>query len=93
MTGYLAIFLVGVDVGLYVLPNDPYFFMRRKSNKKKAKKGKLAMILLSLAFMLTMGFITSYGILHIPVSRQMVRVISSVHWMRCHIVTENEVAN
>lgn len=70
--GYLAIFLVGVDVGLYVLPNDPYFFMSRKSNKKKAKKGKLAMILLSLAFLLTMGFITSYGILHIPVSRQMV---------------------
>lgn len=70
--GYLAIFLVGVDVGLYVLPNDPYFFMRKKSNKKKAKKGKLAMILLSLAFLLTMGFIISYGILHIPVSRQMV---------------------
>ncbi|KAF9123762.1 Glucosaminyl phosphatidylinositol (GlcN-PI) nositol acylation protein, partial [Mortierella sp. 14UC] len=69
--GYLAIFLVGVDVGLYVLPNDPYFFMRKKSNKKKAKKGKLAMILLSLFFLLTMGFITSYGILRVPVSRQM----------------------
>lgn len=71
--GYLAIFLVGVDVGLYVLPNDPYFFMRRKSNKKKAKKGKLAMILVSLCFLLCLGFTTSYGILQIPVSRQMVR--------------------
>ncbi|KAF9427861.1 Glucosaminyl phosphatidylinositol (GlcN-PI) nositol acylation protein [Podila epigama] len=67
--GYLAIFLVGVDVGLYVLPNDPYFFMRRKSNKKKAKKGKLAMILVSLCFMLCLGFMTSYGILQIPVSQ------------------------
>ncbi|KAG0362616.1 GWT1-domain-containing protein [Gamsiella multidivaricata] len=78
--GYLAIFLVGVDVGLYVLPNDPYFFMRRKSNKKKAKKGKLAMILLSLAFLLVMGFITSYGILHIPVSRQMAN-LSYFFWV------------
>lgn len=72
-TGYLSIFLVGVDVGLYVLPNDPYFFMRRKSNKKKAKKGKLAMILVSLCFLLCLGFMTSYGILQIPVSRQMVK--------------------
>ncbi|KAF9439089.1 Glucosaminyl phosphatidylinositol (GlcN-PI) nositol acylation protein [Entomortierella beljakovae] len=64
-------FAVGVNVGLYVLPNDPYFFARRKSNKKKAKKGKLAMILLSLEMLLCMGFITSYGILQIPVSRQM----------------------
>jgi len=70
--GYLAIFLVGVDVGLYVLPNDPYFFARKRSNKKKAKKGKLAMILASLGFLLCMGFMTSYGILRIPVSRQMV---------------------
>ncbi|KAK3848695.1 MAG: GWT1-domain-containing protein [Linnemannia gamsii] len=78
--GYLAIFLVGVDVGLYVLPNDPYFFMRKKSNKKKAKKGKLAMVLLSLLFLLTMGFITSYGILRIPVSRQMAN-LSYFFWV------------
>ncbi|KAI1294507.1 Glucosaminyl phosphatidylinositol (GlcN-PI) nositol acylation protein [Mortierella claussenii] len=78
--GYLAIFLVGVDVGLYVLPNDPYFFMRRKSNKKKAKKGKLAMVLLSLGFLLTMGFITSYGILRVPVSRQMAN-LSYFFWV------------
>ncbi|KAF9099127.1 Glucosaminyl phosphatidylinositol (GlcN-PI) nositol acylation protein [Mortierella sp. AD031] len=78
--GYLAIFLVGVDVGLYVLPNDPYFFMRRKSNKKKAKKGKLAMILLSLFFLLSMGFLTSYGILRIPVSRQMAN-LSYFFWV------------
>ncbi|KAF9925732.1 Glucosaminyl phosphatidylinositol (GlcN-PI) nositol acylation protein [Linnemannia zychae] len=78
--GYLAIFLVGVDVGLYVLPNDPYFFMRKKSNKKKAKKGKLAMILLSLFFLLSMGFITSYGILRVPVSRQMAN-LSYFFWV------------
>ncbi|KAF9995049.1 Glucosaminyl phosphatidylinositol (GlcN-PI) nositol acylation protein [Entomortierella chlamydospora] len=78
--GYLAIFLVGVDVGLYVLPNDPYFFMRRKSNKKKAKKGKLAMILVSLEFLLSMAFVTSYGILHIPVSRQMAN-LSYFFWV------------
>ncbi|KAK3822051.1 MAG: GWT1-domain-containing protein [Linnemannia elongata] len=78
--GYLAIFLVGVDVGLYVLPNDPYFFMRRNSNKKKAKKGKLAMVLLSLFFLLCMGFITSYGILHVPVSRQMAN-LSYFFWV------------
>ncbi|KAF9278195.1 Glucosaminyl phosphatidylinositol (GlcN-PI) nositol acylation protein [Mortierella antarctica] len=78
--GYLAIFLVGVDVGLYVLPNDPYFFMRRKSNKKKAKKGKLAMILLSLCFLLCLGFTTSYGILRIPVSRQMAN-LSYFFWV------------
>ncbi|KAI8598767.1 GWT1-domain-containing protein [Dissophora ornata] len=78
--GYLAIFLVGVDVGLYVLPNDPYFFMRKKSNKKKAKKGKLAMVLLSLTFLLTMGFTTSYGILRIPVSRQMAN-LSYFFWV------------
>ncbi|KAF9355637.1 Glucosaminyl phosphatidylinositol (GlcN-PI) nositol acylation protein [Mortierella sp. AD094] len=78
--GYLAIFLVGIDVGLYVLPNDPYFFMRRKSNKKKAKKGKLAMILVSLEFLLCMAFVTSYGILHIPVSRQMAN-LSYFFWV------------
>ncbi|KAG0327323.1 Glucosaminyl phosphatidylinositol (GlcN-PI) nositol acylation protein [Podila horticola] len=78
--GYLAIFLVGVDVGLYVLPNDPYFFMRRKSNKKKAKKGKLAMILVSLCFLLCLGFTTSYGILQIPVSRQMAN-LSYFFWV------------
>ncbi|KAG0049894.1 Glucosaminyl phosphatidylinositol (GlcN-PI) nositol acylation protein [Gryganskiella cystojenkinii] len=78
--GYLAIFLVGVDVGLYVLPNDPYFFMRKKSNKKKAKKGKLAMILVSLAFLLSMGFLISYGILQIPVSRQMAN-LSYFFWV------------
>ncbi|KAG0315462.1 Glucosaminyl phosphatidylinositol (GlcN-PI) nositol acylation protein [Dissophora globulifera] len=77
---YLAIFLVGVDVGLYVLPNDPYFFMRKKSNKKKAKKGKLAMVLVSLAFLLTMGFTISYGILRIPVSRQMAN-LSYFFWV------------
>ncbi|KAF9935733.1 Glucosaminyl phosphatidylinositol (GlcN-PI) nositol acylation protein [Mortierella alpina] len=78
--GYLAIFLVGVDVGLYVLPNDPYFFMRKKSNKKKPKKGKLAMILLSLLFLLCLGFTTSYGILRIPVSRQMAN-LSYFFWV------------
>ncbi|KAF8960380.1 Glucosaminyl phosphatidylinositol (GlcN-PI) nositol acylation protein [Entomortierella lignicola] len=78
--GYLAIFLVGIDVGLYVLPNDPYFFMRRKSNKKKAKKGKLAMILLSLEFLLCMAFLTSYGVLRIPVSRQMAN-LSYFFWV------------
>ncbi|GJJ69578.1 glucosaminylphosphatidylinositol acyltransferase [Entomortierella parvispora] len=78
--GYLAIFLVGVDVGLYVLPNDPYFFMRKQSNKKKAKKGKLAMILVSLGFLLCMGFMTSYGILRIPVSRQMAN-LSYFFWV------------
>ncbi|KAF9987665.1 Glucosaminyl phosphatidylinositol (GlcN-PI) nositol acylation protein [Modicella reniformis] len=80
VSSYLAIFLVGVDVGLYVLPNDPYFFMSRKSNKKKAKKGKLAMVLLSLTFLLTMGFTISYGILHIPVSRQMAN-LSYFFWV------------
>ncbi|KAG0198216.1 Glucosaminyl phosphatidylinositol (GlcN-PI) nositol acylation protein [Mortierella sp. GBA30] len=73
-------FFVGVDVGLYVLPNDPYFFMRRKSNKRKAKKGKLAMILVSLLFLLCMGFTTSYGILRIPVSRQMAN-LSYFFWV------------
>ncbi|KAF9107169.1 Glucosaminyl phosphatidylinositol (GlcN-PI) nositol acylation protein [Mortierella sp. AM989] len=98
--GYLAIFLVGIDVGLYVLPNDPYFFMRRKSNKKKAKKGKLAMILISLEFLLCMGFITSYGILHIPVSRQMAN-LSYFFWVitfntgfiQCFLMAEIAITN
>ncbi|KAF9581694.1 Glucosaminyl phosphatidylinositol (GlcN-PI) nositol acylation protein [Lunasporangiospora selenospora] len=78
--GYLAIFLVGIDVGLYVLPNDPNFFSRKKSSKRKAKRGKLAMILLSLGFLLCMGFLTSYGILRIPVSRQMAN-LSYFFWV------------
>ncbi|KAG0255452.1 Glucosaminyl phosphatidylinositol (GlcN-PI) nositol acylation protein [Mortierella polycephala] len=97
---YLAIFLVGVDVGLYVLPNDPYFFMRRKSNKKKAKKGKLAMILVSLAFLLCMGFTTSYGILRIPVSRQMANlsyffwvITFNTGYILCFLLAEIAITN
>ncbi|KAF9973019.1 Glucosaminyl phosphatidylinositol (GlcN-PI) nositol acylation protein [Actinomortierella ambigua] len=78
--GYLAIFLMGVDVGLYVLPNDPYFFSKRKISNKKPKKGKLAMILVSLLFLLSMGFLISYGILRIPVSRQMAN-LSYFFWV------------
>ncbi|KAG0229887.1 Glucosaminyl phosphatidylinositol (GlcN-PI) nositol acylation protein [Actinomortierella wolfii] len=78
--GYLAIFLVGVDVGLYVLPNDPYFFTKRKITNKKPKKGKLAMILASLLFLLSMSFMISYGILRIPVSRQMAN-LSYFFWV------------
>ncbi|KAF9164231.1 Glucosaminyl phosphatidylinositol (GlcN-PI) nositol acylation protein [Actinomortierella ambigua] len=78
--GYLSIFLMGIDVGLYVLPNDPYFFSKRKITNKKPKKGKLAMILVSLLFLLSMGFLISYGILRIPVSRQMAN-LSYFFWV------------
>ncbi|PWN51397.1 GWT1-domain-containing protein [Violaceomyces palustris] len=48
MPGYLAIFLLGLDLGHYVLPQDPYLAYRKPSlSRRKAKTGKLAMILAS----------------------------------------------
>jgi len=79
LPGYFAIFLLGIDAGLFILPPDPYFVDRAirpnsgKSPKLAAKPGKLATLLASWAVI----WWTVYGVLKGPfgfiVSRQSVR--------------------
>lgn len=57
MVGYLAIFYIGLDLGHYVLPLDPYFAYRKFSRRRsKPRTHKLAMILASLAILWWMGY-------------------------------------
>ncbi|PWN33097.1 GWT1-domain-containing protein [Meira miltonrushii] len=48
LPGYLAIFLLGLDAGHYILPRDPYLAYRRlTASREKEKTDKLAMLLIS----------------------------------------------
>ncbi|KAF6767261.1 GWT1 [Kalmanozyma brasiliensis GHG001] len=50
MVGYLAIFYIGLDLGHYVLPLDPYFAYRKlRRRRTRPRTDKLAMVLGSLA--------------------------------------------
>lgn len=51
IAGYLAIYLLGYDTGLYVLPPDPYFLRRRDKHNtyEKPNLGKLMNVLSSYA--------------------------------------------
>lgn len=57
MVGYLAIFYIGLDLGHYVLPLDPYFAYRKlRRRRSRPRTDKLAMVLASLAILWWMGF-------------------------------------
>ena len=52
LVGYLAIFVIGIDLGHYLLPLDPYQAFRRRSRTRlKEKTGKLSMLLASFAIL------------------------------------------
>lgn len=61
MVGYLAIFYIGLDLGHYVLPLDPYFAYRRwrRRRRARARTDKLAMVLASLAIVWWAGYALS----------------------------------
>lgn len=57
MPGYLAIFYIGLDLGHYVLPLDPYYAYRKlRRRRAKPKTDKLAMVLSSLAILYWLGY-------------------------------------
>ncbi|SNX84575.1 related to GWT1 - GPI-anchored wall transfer protein [Melanopsichium pennsylvanicum] len=61
MFGYLAIFYIGLDLGHYVLPLDPYLAYRKLSKRRaKPRTDKLAMVLASFAILYWMAFAASY---------------------------------
>lgn len=76
-SGYLAIYLLGYDTGLYVLPPDPYFIRRRDKHDlhENPNLGKLMNVLFSYA-VLWWGL---FGMIHLlmpeqyKVSRRLVR--------------------
>ncbi|TIB73479.1 hypothetical protein E3Q23_03000 [Wallemia mellicola] len=53
MVGYLCIYLFGLDIGLYSLPQDPYAYFRKRLTKKvaKDKRDKLLIILASFSIL------------------------------------------
>ncbi|PWN90677.1 GWT1-domain-containing protein [Acaromyces ingoldii] len=52
LPGYFALFLLGLDLGHYVLPRDPYLAYRRPSkSRQRAKTDKLAMVLASFSLL------------------------------------------
>ncbi|PWY99824.1 GWT1-domain-containing protein [Testicularia cyperi] len=57
LPGYLAIFYLGLDLGHYVLPLDPYFAYRKlRKRRLKPKTDKLAMVLASFAILWWAGY-------------------------------------
>jgi phosphatidylinositol glycan class W len=75
--GYLAIYLLGYDTGLYVLPPDPYYLHRKDKQHTHSKPniGKLLNVLFSYAVV----WWAAYGVLHLVLpakydtSRRLVR--------------------
>ncbi|CAD6573310.1 MAG: Glucosaminyl phosphatidylinositol (GlcN-PI) nositol acylation protein [Cyphobasidiales sp. Tagirdzhanova-0007] len=61
--GYLAIYLFGLDTGLYSLPPDPYFAYRSANTKTalKPKTGKLMSVIFSYATV----WWTVFGVIHL----------------------------
>ncbi|KAL7004610.1 Glucosaminyl phosphatidylinositol (GlcN-PI) nositol acylation protein [Cystobasidiomycetes sp. EMM_F5] len=64
--GYVAIYLIGYDTGMYTLPPDPYYAFRPvvKYKSAKAKIGKLVNVLLSYAA----TWWALFGVMHLCVS-------------------------
>ncbi|CAG8820468.1 4292_t:CDS:2, partial [Gigaspora margarita] len=78
--GYLSMFLIGLDIGHYILPVDPYYAIRQNRRaKKKPKPQKLAMILFSLVILFWLGFIFCI-VIGIPISRRIAN-LSYVFWV------------
>lgn len=85
MLGYFAIYLIGTDTGLVVLPPDPYYAYRNEQKKEKAESkapqaGKMLTVLagMSASWWIAYGMITMGWPFQLPVSRQMVRCASTV---------------
>lgn len=75
MPGYLAIFLMGLDLGHYILPRDPYLAYRRLSRSRKVDKtDKLAMVMLSFSTLWWSAFYLQKVLLGGQVSRRLVSV-------------------
>lgn len=79
LVGYLAIYLVGTDTGLVVLPPDPYYAYRSAEKRRKVengppKTGKMVTLLMSMTCAWWIGYAASTNkyILDLKVSRQMV---------------------
>ncbi|TKY86547.1 hypothetical protein EX895_004696 [Sporisorium graminicola] len=63
MVGYLAIFYIGLDLGHYVLPLDPYFAYRRlRRGRATPKTAKLAMVLASLSIVWWLAYAVGWGV-------------------------------
>lgn len=81
MLGYCAIYLLGVDTGIYALPPDPYFFKAPGDEKKlKTKSGKTATVFASWAMVWWLGY--AFAVWVSPVSRRLVRprgAVASAH--------------
>jgi phosphatidylinositol glycan class W len=73
--GYLALFFLGMDLGHYVLPNDPYLAYRRPSRSRgKEKTDKLAMLLASFSILWWAAFYIVTILFRGDVSRRLVSV-------------------
>lgn len=73
LPGYLALFLLGMDLGHYVLPRDPYLAYRRPSQSRgKEKTDKLAMLLASFSILWWAAFYIVTLLLKGTVSRRLV---------------------
>ncbi|SJX62363.1 related to GWT1-GPI-anchored wall transfer protein [Sporisorium reilianum f. sp. reilianum] len=60
MPGYLAVFYIGLDLGHYVLPLDPYFAYRKLRRRRSTPRThKLAMVLASLAIVWWLAYALS----------------------------------
>lgn len=78
--GYLSIFLIGLDLGFYVLPLDPYFAYRKLSKtRRKPKTEKLIMILFSFSIIWWFSF-GGLSLLGMKVSRRLAN-LSYVIWV------------
>jgi len=71
--GYLSIFLLGLDLGHYVLPRDPYLAYRRPSKSRKQEKtDKLGMLLISFSILWWAAYYLDTLFLGGQVSRRLV---------------------
>ncbi|UZJ56485.1 hypothetical protein CBS101457_005805 [Exobasidium rhododendri] len=69
--GYLALFFLGLDLGHYVLPKDPYLAYRKPSkSRKKEKTDKLSMLLASFSILWWAAYYLTTLILGGQVSRR-----------------------
>lgn len=71
--GYLALFFLGMDLGHYLLPRDPYMAYRRPSKSRQVEKtDKLAMLLASFSILWWTSFYIVTLALKGTVSRRLV---------------------
>lgn len=74
LPGYFAIYLLGLDLGHYILPRDPYLAYRRLTRtRQRDKLDKLAMVLVSFAVLWWGAFYLEQLIFGGLVSRRLVR--------------------